>query len=314
MQRARIYGAVIGRPAKAAYSGTPRLIAVESSDMRCNHVILMGAVIIGFALGSDAASTATIAYYRFENGSAGAVATGAGTVLDSAANPVAGSPSGGPHYTSNAPVTAFPNALAMDFDGTNQMVAIPDNPKFALTQSLTVEAFVNISSVHTGFGQYIFFRGDDHQGYDPYTMQVFMDGSTPTFRFEVTNEFDSHANASGAVPSLGTWHHVAGTLDNSSDLIRLYVDGVLVDTEVAHGIRPFATLDPAPAVAAGLGIANVQDPNYPLVSVFNGRMDEVRLSDVSLTPSQMLVPEPAASAMAAFAALGAICRRRARNG
>src|SRR5207248_1088139 len=74
--------------------------------------------------------------------------------------------------------------------------------------------------------------------------------------------------------------------------------------------RPFSTLDSGQA--PGLGIGNVQDPNYPLVSVFNGLIDEVRISDQALSAGQLLpnVPEPAAlSSLLLSVGCGALFRR-----
>ena len=82
----------------------------------------------------------------------------------------------GPTYStpvavSPVPETGNPNQTAMNFNGTNQSVQIPDSPAFALTSSLTLEAYVNTQflSPPQSDGN-IIFRGDDRPGLDPYRL------------------------------------------------------------------------------------------------------------------------------------------------
>ena len=75
---------------------------------------ICGSVLITACAWSTVASAATVAYYRFENGVAGATASGNGSILDSSPNALNGTPSGGPTYSANRPATAFDNTLSMD--------------------------------------------------------------------------------------------------------------------------------------------------------------------------------------------------------
>jgi hypothetical protein len=265
--------------------------------------------------GFGVAHASTVAYWRFEEGAPDTAASA--TILDSSGNSLSGLPVNSPVYRSNVPVNPVPrtgssNTRSLDFGGTNQMVAVPDYSQLRLTHSLTLEAYVNVRSVHAGNGQYIVFRGDDRNSLDPYVLQVQIIGTgSPQFTFSVTNQSNSIAAVGSPIPSLNQWHHVAGMLDESTDQVRLYVDGQLSASAAAHGIRAFDLLDPGQA--PGLGIGNVQDPNYPLVSVFNGHIDEVRISDQALLPGQFLnsVPEPiAVSSVATLFPLVGRMRRR----
>ena len=93
---------------------------------------------------------ATVAYYRFDNGTADAAASGTNSILDSSGHGFNGTPFDAPVYDSNIPVNPVPltgssNSLSMNFNGTAwQRVNVPDNPSFQLTHSLTLEAYVNL--------------------------------------------------------------------------------------------------------------------------------------------------------------------------
>jgi hypothetical protein len=104
-------------------------------------------------------------------------------------------------------------------------------------------------------------------------------------RFGVTNAAGAGALAAAPVP-LNRWVHVAGELDDSTGQLSVWVDGVMANS-LTTTVRPFATLDPGST--PGIGIGNVQSPNYN--QYFDGFIDEVRISDQALAPTDFL-PEP----------------------
>src|SRR5207237_6502100 len=66
---------------------------------------------------------------------------------------------------------AYTNGLvgqAFRFTASGTRVSIPDNDIFALTNSLTIEGWVNIA----GDGGVIFFRGDDRIAFDPFALTM----------------------------------------------------------------------------------------------------------------------------------------------
>ena len=233
-------------------------------------------VVIGAARGR------TVAYWRFEEGSANSPANGDFAVLDSSGNGLDGTPINGPVYRADVPAATVPFSGAPDtrslqFNGTSQRVTVPDNPKFVLTHSLTLEAFIKPLAA-TDLGQ-IVFRGDDRPGNDAYWLYV----QNNQVIFDIENAAQQFAYVTAPLPGLNRWMEVAGTLDDATGAMRLYINGSQRAAAVTS-IRPVGPMDPNSN--PGIGIGNVASGNYN--EYFNGLIDEVRISDQALVPTQFL--------------------------
>ena len=215
-------------------------------------------------------------YWRFEEGTANNAATGFGSIIDSSGNGNNGTPANGPIYSNNLPVTSIPqtgasNKLSMQFNGSNQRVFIPDSSSLALTQSLTLEAYIDPQT--TSGAHQIIMRGDDRVALDPYQIAI-VNGQ---LNFVVEDASNDNCTLDAPFTFVNRWSEVAGTLNNATGVMDLYINGTLVASTTTT-VRPFATLDPAET--PGLGIGNVESSNYN--EYFNGLIDEVRISDQAL--------------------------------
>ena len=235
------------------------------------------AIFAACCLGAGAAQAATVAYYQWENGIAGDVARGKGTVLDSSGNGLHGTPSGRPRYEA---VDNPGSALALRFNGRTSRVWVPDSPLLELTHSLTLEAYLYIPDFSKS--GMILIRGDSRYAFDPYYLSLGTDGILQ-FLVAPKKGRASYIRTPSPLP-LQQWIHIAGTLDDATGVQALYVNHELVASTVTT-VRPFARL--VKADHAGLGIGgNIE--GGPDQYYFNGVIDDVRISDVALDPSGFL--------------------------
>ena len=188
------------------------------------------------------------------------------------------------------PATSANNRRSLDFIDPSQLVAIPDNAAFELTHSLTLEAYIDARS-NSG-GSQIVFRGDDRSAVDPYYLTL----SGGSLFFVIEDETNGVA-INAPFTLLNQWAHVAGTLDDTTGAMRLFIDGQQV-TQTTSAIRPVGPLDSN--LNPGIGIGNLQSLATYSPQAFDGLIDEVRISDVALPPSQFLnaVPEPSTLVLA----------------
>jgi hypothetical protein len=211
-----------------------------------------------------------VASWGFEEGAPNVAAAGANSILDSTGNALNGTPVLGPVYRS---VISPYGALGLEFTGGNQRVFVPDSLALALTQSLTLEAFIRYDGAPSGtvgFTQ-IVFRGDDRGALDPYFLAVNTAGQLV---FHVENQAGADADLFSPMPiSQGVFMHVAGTLDDATGVQRLFINGVEVATQVTS-IRPFGTLTGS---NPGIGIGNLQ--SALLRQGFDGVIDFVQISN-----------------------------------
>jgi len=231
----------------------------------------------------------TVGYWRFENGAPDQIASGQNTIADASLNGLHGTAVGAPAYRADVagPTTPLgaPNVLSLDLDGVSQGVIIQDSPALALTDSLTLEALIKVRATRApGAGtQKIVMRGDDRAGLDPYQL-IILDNA---LAFTVSDASGGMALLSAPLPGLNQWLHVAGTLDGSTGVMRLYVNGALQKATTTQ-FRPFGALDPA--LRPGVGVGALQTTVLSDLEQFNGLIDKVRISDRALASSELLVP------------------------
>src|SRR5262245_13947461 len=150
--------------------------------------------------------------------------TGAGTVVGTNnGNLVGGTTVGAPGFVLSA----------LNFDGTNSIVQIPDGPALRPT-NLTIEAWVRFSSLDSaGLGgapagdQYIVFqqnqRSSDFEGFDLSKTRV---AGGDVFRFLVASASGQFAEIRSATfLTTGVWYHVAAVRAPTNTFI--YVNSVL---------------------------------------------------------------------------------------
>ncbi len=172
---------------------------------------------------------------------------------------------------------------AFSFDGIDDRIGVSDSTTLALTGSISIEAWVKANTYPTlGSGHgLILFRGDDRGGLDPYQLTL-QEGGTVAFS---VNSLTGGATVSAPLP-LGQFVHVVGTLDDSTGVMGLYLNGMLV-SQGATSVRPFGALDPASNPGVGIG-SHGGYPTTPHKFLFNGLIDELKLYNHALSQAEVL--------------------------
>jgi hypothetical protein len=234
------------------------------------------------ALAANTVHAGVIAHWTFEEGVDGAAAVGVDSVTDVSGNGHNGTPFNGPAYETTAS-----GDKGLRFDGFDDRIFVADSNNFAVN-SMTVEAVVSLDTLASNPGNLdqIVFRGDTRNGLDPFYLAVF-NGNQIRFVVQESPVLGLGLNVDIAGISIGELFHVAGTLDDATDMMKVFINGIEV-ASATTAARPILAL--LPAFSPGLGIGNTQralDNQF-----FDGVIAEVRLSDVALTPDQFLGADP----------------------
>jgi RHS repeat-associated protein len=193
-----------------------------------------------------------VAAYGFDEGSGASVgdASGSGN---------AGTISGASWSTSGK----FGNAL--DFDGVNDRVTVPDSDSLDLTSSgMTLSAWIKPDAVDD-YRTVLMKEGSTNYSYTLYSSTN--TGDRPSF------EFQNNQLLGPSALSTGAWAHLAATYDGA--MMRIYINGVQVGTD--------PDTDAIPVTSNQLSIGR----NTIWGEYFDGLIDEVRIYDRTLTPAEI---------------------------
>jgi glucose/arabinose dehydrogenase len=168
---------------------------------------------------------------------------------------------------------------ALSFDGTNDVVVIPDASSLDLTNGMTLEAWVYPTTTLSSW------RAILQKETDAYFLNANTSGDRPGVGGTFAGSCCTVLQGTSALP-LNQWTHVAGTYDGAQ--LRLYVNGTQVASQSRTG--------------------NLQVTGTPLriggntygTEFFPGRLDEVRVYNRALSQSEIQtdmstpLPEPGA--------------------
>ncbi len=201
-----------------------------------------------------------VAYYAFEN-----------DVNDSSGNENNGTVFGDPTYV-EGPVGY---GMAMEFDGDGDYVDCGNNPILAITDAVTVSAWIKVA-----------VQGADHKvggnqdgANGGYKMTVF---SNNRVEFEIRTAGNSavlnRSVSGGTEIQVDVWYHVSGVYSLADGYIRTYVNGVLdreLATTQALGASPGSLM---------IGCEPFSASQYN----FNGVMDEICIYNRALSEGELL--------------------------
>lgn len=198
------------------------------------------------------------------NDSSGKANTGTITIGASGTNTSAGTCTGSAGEAWKDGATGKFNS-SLDFDGTDDEVTTADGP-FLDMGTMTISAWIKTSS---STEQYIAERNNS-------TFYLATGVSPNKVCFYLTTVSAAWTCTTKSV-SDNLWHHVVGTWDGTNK--KLYIDGLL-DKSVA------GVAGNIPSGSTGINIGVRKNAGVP-TGYFTGQIDDVRLYNYSLTPSQI---------------------------
>ena len=222
------------------------------NDMR-SILLLLNIVLV---TGAVQAEKSLIAHYAFDEGTGTVARDGSIHNLD-----------GKIHGASYVPL---PEGFALEFDGENDYVEIPDSPLLQLSGTLTMSAWVNtpIHSQQTVVGK----NGCSimRQNY-----RISIDQASVFFGLVDCPEHEMTATGGGVSPD--RWYHLAGTYD--TERVTVFVNGIatgVLERTFVPGTLNSSLYIGASYYGSGLG------------AHFTGRIDDVRIYDTALTEAEIL--------------------------
>ena len=194
-----------------------------------------------------------VAAFGFDEGSGASVTDGSGN--------------GNTGTTSNATWAAAGKfGKALQFNGTSARVNVPDAASLHLTTAMTLEAWVNPSTVNANWRDVI-YKGNDNY----YLEATSSNASKPDAGLIAGG---TYADVYGtAVLPANTWSYLAETYDGST--VRLYVNGTQVGS-VAH----------TGAITTSTNQLQIGGDSL-FGQYFAGMIDEVRIYNTALTAAQI---------------------------
>ena len=202
---------------------------------------------------TKAAASGLVAAYGFDQGSGT-------TVTDASGNGNNGT------ITNATWSTSGKYGGALQFNGTSALVTIPDSASLHLTTGLTLEAWVNPSTVNANWRDVV-YKGNDNY----YLSATSTNASSPDGGLIAGGTY-ADAFGTSALPT-NTWSFLTETYDGST--VRLYVNGTQVASTAHTGAIATST---NPLQIGGDSIYG---------QYFAGLIDEARVYNVALTAAHI---------------------------
>ncbi|MCK5331881.1 MAG: choice-of-anchor D domain-containing protein, partial [Candidatus Marinimicrobia bacterium] len=161
---------------------------------------------------------------------------------------------------------------ALDFDGTDDYVEVPDDESLEPSNEITVEAWIRItgsaSEIHAIIAKRVW--ESDCRGY---LLRIKGSDNTPGFTLYGGEGYNRMLCSAGPILD-NEWYHIVGTYDGTN--IKIYVNGVESNTE------PFSSFNPISSSSLYIGFDIANGGSY-----FNGNIDEVRIWNIARTQEEI---------------------------
>ncbi len=229
----------------------------------CRKLIYLVAFVFGLGLGlTRAANAGPAGHWTFDEG-VGDVAH------DSSGNNNDGTLLGNPAW-----VTGSIGSSALNFDDSDDIIIIGDNPSLDIEDALTISLWVNTPDVvtpnHMVTKQPSGTAPDNYPGNYEFRVK----DNTIQFLHQTSEGTDYSLYISTSQIATGEWHHAAVSVEEGG-LVEFYIDGIPAGSTAQLGT--FGMLNDEP-----LRIGGRKDDHF-----FNGILDDVYIYDRALTANQI---------------------------
>ena len=165
--------------------------------------------------------------------------------------------------------TAGKFGRALSFDGVNDFVSIPDAASLDLTRGMTLEAWVNPSSVSGG--RTAIFKENRAAGHQAYSLYATLPGSKPAAEVATGPSYTTLTGTKTLAAN--TWSHVAATFDGTT--LKVFRNGAQIGSRALSG----SLVNSSNALKIG--------GNAIWSEWFKGKIDEVRVYNTARTAAQI---------------------------
>jgi len=166
---------------------------------------------------------------------------------------------------------------ALIFDGSNDYVDVGDQSELDFTDSLSISAWIKTSQ-SSGSYPAIAGKGYLQAGVNGYGFFLNSDDSYD-IAFQTRNS-STLSQVDGGDVNDGKWHFIVGVRDHSKNTSKIYVDGLLKDTDTT-------ALSSGYSSAAYFGVGSRHSPSLGWQFPFNGTIDEVKVYGFALNESEI---------------------------
>lgn len=164
------------------------------------------------------------------------------------------------------------------FDGSNDFVNVPNSASTALgrlTDNYTVSAWVNIN----GNGGWVIEKGQAFWNDGNISYSLSINGSQQaTFALWDGAHASTAGGTSAQALTIGQWYYLTGVRDSDNDKVKLYINGVLSDSQTDNVTTSVVSTTP---LAFGNNGGSHSEP-------LNGKVDDVKIYNYVRTPSQII--------------------------
>jgi hypothetical protein len=169
----------------------------------------------------------------------------------------------------NGPIFNSANGGSIVFDATNDYANVSHNSSINLIDTVTLEAWLK----HTGTANTVCIEKSSNNTH--YQFQIFSSGQGSGIPGEIVFMLQPNPSnwvLAGIATNDNNWHHVVGTYNRSNTTARIYVDGVLRNTNSSISIGPSSNSQPlligSRTGASGFGgsISNIKIYNTVLTA------------------------------------------------